>query len=266
MDASDAVPTIRTRAAATETYLRVLHALMLRDMRTRFGGSHLGYAVVVFWPVVHTFMLVSIYYFRKVPAPIGESAVLFFASGAVPCLIFQYISREVMKAVIMNRPLTYYPQVKLVDLVFARILVEIVTGFLGLLIVFSILIALHIDPRPANPTMAMCAYLAAILLGIGVGTVNVAIVSFFPGWLMGYAIFNVLLYVTSGVFFLPNYLPEQIYSILKWNPAAQIIEWVRLAYYPELDVSIDYIYVLMFGVVSLSIGLLLERQVVRKMS
>ncbi|WP_236960605.1 hypothetical protein [Methylobacterium durans] len=33
--------------SGTESYLRVLHALMLRDMRTRFGGSHLGYAVVV---------------------------------------------------------------------------------------------------------------------------------------------------------------------------------------------------------------------------
>ena len=266
MDATHRIAPIRTRGAATETYLRVLHALMLRDMRTRFGGSHLGYAIVVLWPVVHTFMLVAIYAFRKVPAPIGDSATLFFASGAVPCLMFQYISREVMKAIIMNRPLTYYPQVKLVDLVFARILVEIVTGFLGLLIVFAILIALHVDPRPANPTVAMCGYLAAIGLGIGVGTINVAIVSFFPGWLMGYALFNVVMYITSGVFFLPNYLPDEAYAILKWNPVVQVVEWVRLGYYPDLDVTIDYVYVLMFVFVSLCLGLLLERQVVRKMN
>ncbi len=36
-----------------------------------------------------------------------------------------------MKAVLVNRPLTYYPQVKLFDLILARVLVEIVTGFLG---------------------------------------------------------------------------------------------------------------------------------------
>ncbi|GEP06273.1 hypothetical protein MOX02_43110 [Methylobacterium oxalidis] len=173
------------RRSATESYLRVLHALMLRDMRTRFGGSHLGYAVVVLWPVVHVFMLVAIYVFRKVPAPIGDSRALFFASGAVPCLIFQYVSREVMKAVMMNRPLTYYPQVKVFDVVLARIIVEIVTGFLGLLCVFSILVAFGVDPRPADTITAISGYLAAICLGIGIGTINVGIVSFFPAWIMG---------------------------------------------------------------------------------
>jgi capsular polysaccharide transport system permease protein len=94
------------RRSRMDAYLQVLRALMLRDMRTRFGGSYFGYAVVVLWPVVHTFILVGIYVFRKVPAPLGDSRALFFASGAVPVLVFQYISREVMKAVLMNKPLT----------------------------------------------------------------------------------------------------------------------------------------------------------------
>lgn len=256
----------KTRAAAAETYLRVLHALMLRDMRTRFGGSHVGYAIVVFWPVVHTFVLVMMFAVRKMPPPIGESAVLFIATGGLPFLIFQYISREVMKALVANKPLTYYPQVKLIDVVFARILVEIVTGFLGLMLVFCVLLLLHVDPRPADPLLAVIGYVAAIVLGIGVGTINVAIVSFFPGWLMGYALFTLLLYIASGTFFLPNYLPEQYYAIMKWNPAVQVIECVRLAYYPELDVHIDFVYLFMWGLCALTLGLLLERLVVRKQS
>ena len=252
------------RRSRMDAYLQVLHALMLRDMRTRFGGSYFGYAVVVLWPVVHTFILVAIYVFRKVPAPVGDSRALFFASGAVPVLIFQYISREVMKSVLMNKPLTYYPQVKNFDVIFARILVEIVTGFLGLMLVFVILVAIGVDPRPADPVMAVGGYLAAILLGISIGTINVGIAAFFPGWLMGYALFSVLMYIASGVFILPNYLPEQIYEILKWNPAMQIVEWVRLGYYPGLQVQIDYMYIILFALTSLSLGLLLERHVLRK--
>jgi capsular polysaccharide transport system permease protein len=252
------------RRSRMDAYLQVLHALMLRDMRTRFGGSYFGYAIVVLWPVVHTFILVAIYVFRKVPAPLGDSRALFFASGAVPVLIFQYISREVMKSVLMNKPLTYYPQVKNFDVIFARILVEIVTGFLGLMLVFLILLAIGVDPRPADPVMAVGGYLAAILLGIGIGTINVGIASFFPGWLMGYALFGIIMYISSGVFILPNYLPEQMYEILKWNPALQIVEWVRLGYYPGLQVQIDYLYIILFALTSLSIGLLLERHVLRK--
>ncbi len=261
-----ALPQAAPRLSATESYLRVLHALMLRDMRTRFGASYWGYAVVVLWPCAHVFMLVAIYYFRKVPAPIGESSPVFFASGAVPVLIYQYMSREVMKAVSANRPLTYYPQVKLIDVIFARLLVEMVSGSLTLITVMAILAALGIDPLPVEPFQAVTGFLAAVLLGIGIGFVNVCIMAFFPTWALGYVLFNIIIYITSGVMFLPNYLPEQIYSVLKYNPAVQIIEWVRLGYYPALEVQVDYFYVIMFGLTTLCIGLLLERFVVRRIS
>ncbi|NKR04627.1 ABC transporter, partial len=134
-----------------------------------FGASIWGYGVVVLWPCVHVFVLISIYTFQKIPAPLGDNRALFFATGAVPVLVFQYISREVMKSVMMNRPLTYYPQVKLFDLVFSRILVEIVTGFLALLVVTSVLLVIGTNPVPINPIVAVTGYIGSIILGIGVG-------------------------------------------------------------------------------------------------
>ncbi|MGU3479884.1 ABC transporter permease [Methylobacterium sp. D48H] len=260
-----ALPPAQGQKSPIESYLHVLHALMLRDMRTRFGASLWGYGVVVLWPCVHVFMLIAIYTFQKLAAPLGDNRALFFATGAVPVLVFQYISREVMKAVIMNRPLTYYPQVKLFDVILARILVEIVTGFLALLVVCSVLIAIGTNPIPAEPFTAMGGYLAAIVLGVGIGTINVAIIGFFPGWLLGYALFSIILYVSSGVMFLPSYMPDKIYYWMKFNPAMQLAEWIRSAYYPYAGIQVDRLYVVMFGLTCASIGLLLIKQIVSKM-
>lgn len=254
----------RSHKSPLESYLHVLNALILRDMRTRFGASIWGYAVVVLWPCAHVFILIAIYSFQKVPAPIGDSSALFFATGAVPVLIFQYISREVMKSVIVNKPLTYYPQVKLFDLVFSRILVEIVTGFLGLIIVASILVSIGVDVIPFDPFTAMCGYLSAILLGIGVGTINVAIIGFFPGWMLGYALFSILMYLSSGVMFMPSYLPDKVYLWMKYNPALQLSEWIRSAYYPGAGLVIDKLYVVMFGLSCASLGLTLIKHVIGK--
>ncbi|TXN60961.1 ABC transporter permease [Methylobacterium sp. WL6] len=262
----ESLAVVRTVRKPLESYLHVLHALLLRDMRSRFGGSYFGYAVVVLWPVLHVFMLVLIFVLRGVPAPIGDNRSLFFASGAVPVLAFQYISREVMKAVMANKPLTYYPQVKLFDVILARILVEIVTGFLGLLTIFAVLIVAGIDPVPQDPFTAMCGYVTAIILGIGIGTINVSIVAFFPAWIIGFILFTIIIYTTSGVMFLPNLLPEQVYYYLKFNPAVQVIEWVRLGYYPDLPVTIDYIYTIMFGMTCFVLGLLMEKHVIRKIA
>ena len=255
----------RARKSPHEAYLHVLHALMLRDMRTRFGASLWGYAVVVLWPCVHVFVLIAIYSAQKIAAPLGGDRALFFATGAVPVLVFQYVSREVMKSVIANRPLTYYPHVKLFDLIFSRVLVEIVTGFLALIVVTSILKLVGTDPVPASPITAVCGYLAAIALGIGVGTINVAIIGFFPGWLIGYALFSIILYVSSGVIFLPSFLPDSIYRWLKYNPALQVAEWVRSAYYPDAGLQIDYLYVIVFGLTCVGIGLFLIKTVVSRM-
>ena len=260
-----ALPTAQDQKSPVESYLHVLHALILRDMRTRFGASIWGYGVVVLWPCVHVFMLIAIYTFQKVAAPLGDERALFFATGAVPVLVFQYVSREVMKSVIMNRPLTYYPQVKLFDLIFSRILVEIVTGFLALLVVLGVLLSIGVNPIPASPLTAVSGYVAAIVLGVGIGTINVAIIGFFPGWMIGYALFSIILYVSSGVMFLPSYMPDKIYYWMKFNPAMQLAEWVRSAYYPYANIQVDYLYVIMFGLTSATIGLLLVKHVVSKL-
>ncbi len=120
------------------------------------------------------------------------------------------------------------------------------------------------DPRPVNSSIAVFAYLASILLGIGVGVVNVAIVGFFPGWLVGYALFNILMYVASGVMFMPSFLPEKIYYWMKYNPALQLADWMRSAYYPSAGLQVDYLYVIMFALTCMVMGLLILKHVISK--
>jgi capsular polysaccharide transport system permease protein len=253
-----------TKQSAFEVYANVIRALMLRDMRTRFGGSYWGYAAVVMWPVAHIFLVVGIMVFRGMPSPMDLNPMLFIATGAVPCYVFQYTSREAMKAVIVNRPLTYYPQVKVFDIMLARFIVEVIKGFTGLIIIVAILFASGVDPTPQDSAMVVAGYCASIMLGLGIGAINIGIMAFFPGWLFGYVLVTVTVYLTSGVFFLPHLLPDEVYSLVKWNPMVQIIEWVRLGYNPNLGVNVDYSYVLFWGCGSLMIGLLMERFLVRK--
>ena len=66
----------KSRKSPFEAYLHVLHALILRDMRTRFGASMWGYGVVVLWPCVHVFVLITIYTVQKLAAPLGDDVEL----------------------------------------------------------------------------------------------------------------------------------------------------------------------------------------------
>ena len=255
---------VRTgRPSQVESYLYVIRALLQRDMRTRFGGTMWGYLVQVLWPVAHVFLVSGIMALRHMPSPVGSSILLFVATGAFPALTFQYIAREMMKGVLMNRPLTYYPQVRLFDVMLSRAVVETVGSFIGVFIIFGILMTCGVHPWPMDTFTVICGYGAAIILGVGVGTVNAAIVSVFPGWILGFVVVQLALYFTSGIYFLPSYMPNVIYEYMKWNPVTQIIEWVRSGYYPEISVEVDKAYTLLWGAATLTVGLLMNRRLQR---
>ena len=72
--------------SAVEVQLDVLGALMVRDMRTRFGGTMWGYGIAVGWPCAHILVITAAYAVMKKPTPIGDSIVLFAVSVHHPQL------------------------------------------------------------------------------------------------------------------------------------------------------------------------------------
>ena len=68
---------------------------------------------------VHILGCLVIYSFIGRAAPYGDSAALWFATGVVPFLAFQYISRFIVLGVVMNLSLLSFPVVKVTDIVFA---------------------------------------------------------------------------------------------------------------------------------------------------
>src|SRR5260370_41194433 len=75
---------------------RVLFALMLRNMRTKFFGHGLGTLIAIAWPLSHIVICVVIYTVIGRAAPFGDSIVLFVATGIVPFQTFSYLSRFMM--------------------------------------------------------------------------------------------------------------------------------------------------------------------------
>jgi capsular polysaccharide transport system permease protein len=61
---------------------------------------------------------------------------------------------------------------------------------------------------PRDITQASFAFGASILLGLGMGIINAIVAMAFVGWMTGYALIIVSLYLSSGVMFVPDSLPE----------------------------------------------------------
>jgi capsular polysaccharide transport system permease protein len=245
---------------------RVLAALMLHDLKTRFFGNEFGFLLTMGWPLTHILVLLIINTSMGRAVPYGESPALWFATGVIPFAAFNYMARFIMLGIVLNRPLLSFPIVKITDILFARSINEVLSAGVVVLIMFTILWAFDVDFMPTDVVQAASAMLAMMLLGLGYGVVNAVIAAAIPGWITGYALLTILLWASSSIFFVPDALPEQVRVPLSYLPTVQGVEWMRSAYYDGYGAyTLDKLYMLSCSVVILFTGLAIERAVRGKM-
>jgi len=246
---------------ALATQGRVIYALMLRDVRTRFFGNGLGFiAISVGWPLVHILLLLTVYTYLGRTTPVGDSLLLFFSSGLMPFMTYSYMSRWIMSGFVMNKPLLAFPIVSITDLLLARALLEMIGSLLMAVSLCTILASLGVDFIPRDIPQACYAWGAVILFGLGMGTINSIIGMAFHGWLIGYSLVIIILYVSSGILFVPDAIPDPYRYWLSFNPVLHAVTWMRSAYYPGYGaIILDKAYLLGWALYSIFAGFLLER-------
>jgi capsular polysaccharide transport system permease protein len=239
---------------------RVIGALMLWDVKTRFFGNRLAFLLAPAWPLSHILIIITLYGLVNRAIPYGDSAMLWVATGVVPFMAYNYVSRNACLGMVMLKPLLNHSAVKVIDILFARCLIEILTTAIVVIIIGILFTVCDIDFMPVDVPQACLGIAACVFLGISFGVINAVIVGFFPFWITAFLLMTILLWISSGVMFVPDSLPDTFSYILSFNPILQGIEWVRSAYYDGYGVKVlDKEYMLSFAVVSLALGLAAER-------
>ena len=68
---------------------RVIHALIIRETRTRFGDSKLGYGWALLEPIAHILMLSLVFaVMMRGRPPIGDEFFIFYYTGIIPYHMF----------------------------------------------------------------------------------------------------------------------------------------------------------------------------------
>ncbi|NTF11078.1 ABC transporter permease [Agrobacterium rubi] len=240
--------------------LNVMHAVILRDIRSRYFDHGLGFLIVPLFPVAHMMLLLLIYKVVDRQAVFGDDLVLFFATGLIPVLTFNYVSRFMSVSVLANKSMLAFPAIRLLDIVLGRSMLELVAIVISIIIVLTILVSVGSNPVPRSMGDAVLAIFCVAILSIGVGIAVSVVTAIFPFFGVFYALFTAIIYLSSGAPIYLHAFPDIVLYYCSFNPAFQAVEWVRSAYY--LGYSEQYLsktYLLGWAFGSLAIGLLMER-------
>lgn len=248
--------------AAADSGLRTIHALLLRESRTRYGRQSAGYVWALISPMIILVAMIAAFSVLARPAGAGDSLVVYFLTAILPIFLLRDAIAQGGDAIRSNRVLMQYPQVNAFEVITARTLLEALTSAIVLFLFILIMFAFFGLPLTAwvdQPLSMLLAGATLLLLCYGACFLSSQIGRTFEPWNQITGPIGRILLLTSGLFFTLGSLPPEFLAIVKYNPLAHIVEWIRDASIRDFRSDLyDPWYPLSFAVVLLSAGLFID--------
>lgn len=242
------------------------HALLMRELQTRFGGYRLGYLwapLEVLFQVLIFLVIFGVIIERALP---GMDFPLFLVAGMVPFYMFQRIATRALGAVEANKGLLMYRSIRHIDVIIARSALELIIYFFTSVILLSGLAFFDIFASLQNLHIVLFCWITLFIFSFGTALIMM-VVGFYGGEISKViSIIFTILYFASGIIYPIHIVPEPYLSYLLYNPFIHNIEMIRHAFAPNYPAyHIDITYFLKWMIAINFIGLLLYKYTERDM-
>jgi len=245
--------------------LRVIGALLMREILTRYGRHNIGFLWLFVEPMMFTVGVTALW---TVASSMHESRLpitAFALTGYSSVLVWRNTIGRVVGAIQPNSSLMYHRNVKVIDIFISRIILEIVG--VGMSFIFLALIFLWInwiDPiedvsKVIYGWLMLAWFAAALSLLIGAVSERSELIEkiWHP--------FAYLLMPVSGSAFMIDWLPQRMQEIVLILPMAHGLELIREGFFGSMvHAHYDMGYMAICNLCLTLLGLAMERDISRR--
>ncbi len=237
-----------------------VHALLMRELKTRFGSSKLGYFWAIAEPVAQASIMAILFTLIGRSSLSGVPVALFLLSGVMPFKAFNKTLTQLSVGIQSNTALFSYRQVSPIDPLITRLIIELATFFIVYIIILAVMFWLGFDVWPQDLLALIFASLLLLFLAVGLALcLSVAILF----WKDASKILTMAMrpmFFVSGIFFCATMIPQQFWYLFSWNPIFHAIELSRDAFFISYETPVgSWLYL---GLLTLGfnvLGLMLYR-------
>lgn len=238
---------------------RVVYALILREVKSRYGRRTLGFLWALLEPLLFISLFIGLFHLMGRDSQAGIPTPLFFVAGFSPFFMFRDIYSQVSACAKGNISLLMFPQVSRTDVLMASV---ILTSLISIAVLGVLLIACYAagyEFQIQRPLELLGSLGLLIALGIGLGlvigavTIRYEFVASIAGAFLGRPLF-----ITSGLFFTADIIPPKAREYALYNPILHCIESIRSAMFATFESRyVDLPYVILFALILNAFGLML---------
>jgi capsular polysaccharide transport system permease protein len=239
---------------------RVMHALMMREVITRFGRDNLGVLWLIGEPMIFTLGVTALWTFGGMNHGSSLPIAAFAITGYSSVLMWRNSVGRSVGALQVNFNLLYHRNVQVLDVFLTRILLEMAGATMSFIVLSAIFIAVGMIEAPIDLLQVIFGWLMLAWFGIslsllvGAGTTYSELVEKF--WHPT----SYLLFPLSGAAFMVDWLPKSAQDVVLLLPMVHGVEIIREGYFGNVvRTHYDIGYMAMCCLVLTFLGLFLVR-------
>lgn len=212
---------------------RVLYALLLRELTTRFGRDQIGFLWVFFEPMILALAIGTLKLLMDRGGHGGVPPFIFGVIGYAPYFAFRGMINQASGALTSNMTLLYHRQIKLFDIMLARGLLQSAVVTLVLLVVIAgaawlVEMTPHSIPHLVGGLILILLYSHGLAMLVAAGTAAFELTD---------RLVHPLTYLAlpfSGALTPMHVLPPSWREVMLWNPQPHFHEMMRDGMFGDL--------------------------------
>ena len=237
---------------------RVIGALLMREIITRYGRNNIGFLWLFVEPLLITLMILLLWGAARANQYSDLNIIAFTLTGYPLAMMWRNVSNRAIGAISANASLLYHRNVRVLDTLFARMLLEIAGATIAQIAIVGVLILIGWIPTPADVFYMLMAWLLMAIFAIGLGLVICSIAFKVEAFGKIWGTFSFVMLPLSGVFFFVSSLPQQAQQYVLWMPMVHGTEMFRQGYFGASVITHESIsYIVLCNLVLLLLGFIM---------
>lgn len=249
--------------SAFKIQCRVVGALLMREILTRYGRHNLGFLWLFLEPMLFTIGITLLWYQMRGDHVHNSniSVIAFAITGYSTVLLWRNTANRCINAIAPNFSLLHHRNVRIIDLFTARIILEVAGATISLITLMCVFTLVGLLKPPADMLTMIFAWIllawfaAALGLLVGIACSRSELLDRLWHTL------TYLIFPLSGALFMVAWLPPKAQQIILWVPMVHLTEMLRHGFFGSVVKTYeDPSFVMMVNAIMSLLGLVLVRQ------
>ncbi len=210
---------------------RVIGALLMREIITRYGRANIGFLWLFVEPVVMTVFIAMLWKFMRADQISNLNIVAFAITGYPMVMMWRNASNRAIGSISANLSLLYHRNVRPLDTIISRMLLEVAGATIAQIAIMLVFVLVGWIDTPDDIFYMLLAWLLMSGFAFGLGLIICSVAYRFEVFGKIWGTLSFVMMPLSGAFFFIHSLPQSAREVMLTIPMVHGTEMFRHGYF-----------------------------------